>query len=250
MSEPRAVATGPNNSTKLDDPVATARGSDTDYSLRARVTRALSINLPLLKRNPLLGKAPQMRTQKNLFPDDKLCSLLSLFTSESKSGLAIGRSRSYLLARGHSTTCREGGAHHASESLSRKSVKAISRSGVVHRRQHGVWPERGFYLSGPAHRWRHRGKRHLRYAVQVVRHGHRRHRNTDRLDHYQEYGDGDERSVHGRSRLWLQRLSGCGSLFGDRRSRQRKPEPLYRAGAATTGHLDALCAADDLSRVG
>src|SRR5438128_5306127 len=49
-----------------------------------------------------------MRTQKNLFPDDKLCSLLSLFTSESKSGLAICRSRSYLLARGHSTTCREG----------------------------------------------------------------------------------------------------------------------------------------------
>src|SRR5437773_5991182 len=44
---------------------------------------------------------------KNLFPDDKLCSLLSLFTSESKSGLAIGRSRSYLLARSHSTTCRE-----------------------------------------------------------------------------------------------------------------------------------------------
>src|SRR2546422_11608008 len=114
-----------------------------------------------------------MRTQKNLFPDDKLCSLLSLFTSESKSGLAIGRSRSYLLAQGHSTTCRGGGAHHDSESQSRKSVKAISRSGIVHQHQHGVWPERGFYLSGPAHPCRHRGKRHLRYAVQVVRHGHR-----------------------------------------------------------------------------
>ena len=30
VSEPGAVAMGPNNSVKLDDPVATARGSDTD----------------------------------------------------------------------------------------------------------------------------------------------------------------------------------------------------------------------------
>jgi len=31
VSEPGAVAMGSNNSAKLDDPVATALGSDTDY---------------------------------------------------------------------------------------------------------------------------------------------------------------------------------------------------------------------------
>ena len=31
VSEPGAVATGPNNSAKLDDPVAIALGSDTDF---------------------------------------------------------------------------------------------------------------------------------------------------------------------------------------------------------------------------
>ncbi len=41
MSEPGAVAMGSNNSVKLDDPVATALGSDTDSERRARV------NVPL-----------------------------------------------------------------------------------------------------------------------------------------------------------------------------------------------------------
>ena len=41
VSEPGAVATGPNHSAKIDDPVATALGSDTDSEALAITNRPL-----------------------------------------------------------------------------------------------------------------------------------------------------------------------------------------------------------------